>query len=246
MSGKILCLHGFVQNGSVFARKSSAVRKALGKLGYETVYLSAPVQVATEDLPFETSASTFGGDAAGSSASDFRSWWPFNISQADHYTIDQALDSIKQSIEKDGPYVGVIGFSQGAGLAGILCNMIQTLSPKQEPFKFAVLYSGFRAQPDALQHYYDNKITTPSLHILGSLDTVVSEERSMKLYDACSEDTREILRHPGGHFVPNSKPMVAAVVDFIKKATTEKPKESDAAPAAAEEDWDEFEKIGQA
>lgn len=239
---KILCLHGFVQNGSVFARKSSGLRKALGKLGYETVYLNAPVKVSGDDLPFDTSASTFGSEE--SSASDFRSWWPYNIASQDHYTIDQALETIKTSIEEDGPYVGVIGFSQGAGLAGILCNIIETLSPKQGPFKFAVFYSGFRAQPEALQHYYDKKITTPSLHILGSLDTVVSEERSMKLYDACTEDTRQLLNHPGGHFVPNSKPLVKSVLDFVTASNTEEKKEDEKKDDSP--DWDEFDKIGQA
>lgn len=230
----------------MFARKSSALRKALGKLGYETVYLTAPVEVNGDDLPFETSASTFSSDA--SSSSDFRSWWPYNISQADHYTIDRALETIKTSIINDGPYDGVIGFSQGAGLAGILCNCIQNIAPasaNQGPFKFAILYSGFRAQPDELQHYYDTPIKTPTLHILGSLDTVVSEERSMKLYNACAEDSRTLLHHPGGHFVPNSKPLVKAVTDFIE-ATSAKSAQAPAAEAPKEDDWDEFDKIGKA
>ena len=211
MVPKILFLHGFAQNGSVFARKASGLRKALAKLGYETVFLDAPIKIDTTDLPFES----LNSDAA---AADFRSWWPHNVSTQDHYTMDKALESIKESINTNGPYDGIVGFSQGAGFAGLLLNIFDQLVPeKQSALKFAVLYSGFRAQPEVLQHYYTPAITTPSLHILGSLDTVVSEERTLKLFDACTEDTRTLLRHPGGHFVPNAKPYIKAVTDFISK-----------------------------
>ncbi|KAF5099066.1 hypothetical protein D0Z03_001099 [Geotrichum reessii] len=269
MVSKILFLHGFAQNGSVFARKASGLRKTLGKLGYETVFLDAPIKIETTDLPFES----LNSDA---SAADFRSWWPHNVSKQDHYTIDKALDSIKESISADGPYDGVVGFSQGAGFAGLLLNIIDKLVPeKQGPFKFAVLYSGFRAQPEALQHYYTPAFSTPTLHILGSLDTVVSEERTLSLYDACTEGSRTLVRHPGGHFVPNSKPLIKAVTDFIvahaplsdvepeepvKKLTSKGlKKEEDQKmqgqkeietqsdkPEEKKDEWDEFDKIGQA
>lgn len=218
--------------------------------------MTAPVVVTDDDLPFDTSASTFSaGDDASSTGADFRSWWPYNVSKADHYTLDPALAAVRASIAADGPFAGVIGFSQGAGLAGILCTCITDIAPPesgQEPFKFAVFYSGFRVQPAALQHYYDDNgpITTPSLHVLGSLDTVVSEERSMRLYDACGDESRQLLRHPGGHFVPNSKGMVQAVADFIEGACKEPapvPAESGNSKAKEEKDeWDEFDKIGQA
>lgn len=215
--------------------------------------------VTSDDLPFDTSASTFAaGDDSGAGGADHRSWWPYNVSKADHYTLGPALAAVRESIAKDGPFAGVIGFSQGAGLAGILCTCITDLAPPgsgQEALKFAVFYSGFRVRPAALQHYYDDNgpITTPSLHVLGSLDTVVSEERSMLLYEACGEESRRLLRHAGGHFVPNSKPMVQAVAEFIEGACKEpKVREPATGEAKAKEEkeekdeWDEFDKIGQA
>ncbi|VVT54469.1 uncharacterized protein SAPINGB_P004091 [Magnusiomyces paraingens] len=258
---KILCLHGFVQNGSVFAKKSSALRKALAKAGYETVYLTAPVKIDTADLPFEPT--TLGGESGNDAAVDaFRSWWPANEQKDDYYTLDQAFACVKQSVQENGPYDGVLGFSQGAGFAGILCTVIHKLhelvpeqagseeyKQKNIPLKFGIFYSGFRVKPDALQHFYTPPISTPSLHILGALDTVVSEERSMALYNACSPESRTLLTHPGGHFVPNSKPMVASVVNFIttQPANDVPENTSEKTPAAApSEDWSLFDKIGQA
>ncbi|CAN6615809.1 family of serine hydrolases 3 [Trichomonascus vanleenenianus] len=236
MGGRILCLHGFVQNGPLFARKSSGVRKALSKIGYETVYLTAPVELAISDLPFDLNVGSLGGDSANGS-SDMRSWWPNSESAPEHYSLDQAFEAIKESIAQDGPYDGVLGFSQGAGLAGILCQMMHKLHPDQPPLKFGVFYSGFRVKPEEHQHYYTPPISTPTLHIMGTLDTVVSEERTMWLYNSCEESKRTLLTHPGGHFVPNGRDMVDKLAGWL--TSVEKEKEH-----KAEEDWDEFDKIG--
>lgn len=218
------------------------------------VFLDGPVKVAPETLPFDTSASTFSADA---NASDFRSWYPYIETESNHFSMEPAFEELKASIIKDGPYDGIIGFSQGAGVAGILCNSIDSLVPeKQGKFKFAVLYSGFRPHPEFLQKYFSPPISTPTLHIMGSLDTVVSEERSMALYNACTEDSRTLMRHPGGHFVPNSKPFVKSVVEYIESHMNEKSEEGASTTSSnkteetkkeetPQESWDEFDKIGQ-
>lgn len=239
--GKILCLHGFVQNGSLFARKSSGVRKALKKIGYDTVYLTGPVTVSIADLPFDVNVNSLGGESTDNTDS-MRSWWPNSESAADYYKLDQAFDEVAKCIEENGPFVGVLGFSQGGGLAGILCQMIQDLHPKQDPLKFGIFYSGFRVKPDEHQHFYNNKISTPTLHIIGSLDTVVSEERVMWLYNSCSENTRTKLVHPGGHFVPNGKDMVNKLIGWVQ--ALDKPVEEEEKKENGQNEWDEFDKIG--
>lgn len=242
------------------------MRKALAKLGYETVYLTAPVAVSTVDLPFDPLS--LGGQKTGDGVENFRSWWPSNESAPEYYSVDASFEAIKQSVQENGPYDGVIGFSQGAGFGAVLCAAIHKLDQytkpagdsknpgtppageeykqKDKPLKFGVFYSGFRAKPEYLQHWYEPPISVPSLHVLGSMDTVVSEERSMALYNACNPDTRILLTHPGGHFVPNSKSMVEAVVKFIQQV--EEKAHDKVQPSAAEEkeeDWDAFDKIGK-
>lgn len=174
------------------------------------------------------------------------------MSQDDHLSMDRSFEVIRESCIKDGPYEGIIGFSQGAGVAGLLCNWFKTASiPNQGPLKFVVFYSGFTSLLESHQVYYGTPITTPTLHILGTLDTVVAEERSLSLYEKCAEDSRQILRHPGGHFVPNSKPMVQAVVNFIQSssAASAQTSSTEATPSGDSKesnDWDEFDKIGKA
>lgn len=84
----------------------------------------------------------------------------------------------------------------------------------------------------------------PTLHVVGSLDTVVSEERSEGLFEVCTGAMRERLRHAGGHYVPNAKAMVEPVIDFIERAG--KGKEEPAKEEKEEaEDWAMFDKIGK-
>jgi len=80
---------------------------------------------------------------------------------------------------------------------------------------FAVSYSGFYAPDRRYQAYYEPRIQTPMLHVIGSLDSVVDEERSMGLVERC-QNARTVV-HPGGHFVPIGKEWVAALVGFLRE-----------------------------
>lgn len=226
---KVLCLHGFTQNGPLFARKASAIRKALGKAGYETTFLTAPLKVESSDLPFQTEEGI-----------DMRTWWVINESDPQCYNMEQALQTVKDCVVKDGPFDGILGFSQGAGFAGALCNYIEELVPGHPPFKFGIFYSGFRLKAPFNQHFYENKkITVPTMHVLGTLDTIVSEERTMALYELCDEKTRKLLKHPGGHYVPSQKSIIESIMAFVNEPT---PKEQTEEP---EENWDAFDSIGK-
>lgn len=148
-------------------------------------------------------------------------------------------------LKKEGPFDGVIGFSQGGAMAGMLASVLEpdrrqafealyskggmsypssfeadtgyienTIHP---PFKFAVSYSGFAARGrDLYKAFYEPKITTPMLHFIGTLDTVVEEARSLALVAACQESEGRVVYHPGGHFLTTQKTYVAALVGFMK------------------------------
>jgi len=84
------------------------------------------------------------------------------------------------------------------------------------PLRFAVIYSGFYAPPRELAWLYEpSRIGTPTLHFIGSLDTVVDESRSQGLVARCEDPV--VVVHPGGHHVPVSKEWVMPLVGFIKK-----------------------------
>lgn len=84
-----------------------------------------------------------------------------------------------------------------------------------QPLKYCIVYSGFYGPPEALRWLYEPKIKTPTLHFLGSLDTVVEESRSQGLVDRCEDPT--VIVHPGGHYVPVAKDWVMVLVGWLRQ-----------------------------
>ena len=59
------------------------------------------------------------------------------------------------------------------------------------------------------------KIATPTLHFLGSLDSVVEESRSRALVDRCADPA--VAVHSGGHYVPVARDRVMPLVGFLRE-----------------------------
>lgn len=124
---RILCLHGYTQNGNIFRRKLRALETAVIKQipGSKFIYPTAP-HAANEDwVTFneETDASVdgFTGESRG--------WWLHGedpnggtavVSPGTATLWAQSLALLKETVEVSGPIDGVLGFSQGAAAAAIL------------------------------------------------------------------------------------------------------------------------------
>lgn len=147
---KILCLHGYLQNGRVLAEKTSGLRKHLTKkLNYQLDYVDAPVMV---DLPALIPFPLAPTPEEAKSKWDYivekgvnRSWYrAFNEEGSQfYYGFRKLLEHLANHIKEHGPYHGVIGFSQGAAMSFMLNNCIQELVPGHPPFKLLLLVSGF-------------------------------------------------------------------------------------------------------
>lgn len=210
VKGTILCLHGFAQNGVVFSTKASGIRKALKKAGYHTVFIDAPIELTPADLPF--AAANLGADDKAEEV-NFRGWV---YTQPEKFDIQPSLDVIKKAYEEHGPFIGIMGFSQGSGIAGAILSSFNDVVGDEkalDSLKFAIIYSGFKFDNPSVQHYYKKKITLPTLHVMGELDTLVSNERSQALADLCEDAT--VLKHPGGHYCPSTKDLLKTEVAWV-------------------------------
>lgn len=237
--GKILFLHGYTQNASLFYAKTSALRKKIIKLGYKCQYLNAPYVLTPSDLPTTDSLSKFGSSDQGDVT--YRGWWVKLGKTNDGINMDDSIESLKRYIHKGEiipddkdeelgkeddddaklPIVGLIGFSQGAAFAGLVAEKFGELF-NTTPLKFVILYSGFKLDTskksgnEQYNTYYEPMLDgLRYLHVYGELDTVVSEDRSLSLYNITKEKSN-LLKHPGGHFVPNSKSYIDQVVNWIQ------------------------------
>lgn len=197
---KILMLHGYAQSADTFRAKTGGLRKSLKKLGYELYYPCAPLEIQNVSC----------GEAENSRnlPTNLYGWW-IPDPHSDSFTVgSESRDYLRKYIIQYGPFNGIAGFSQGAALSGYLCTGVQDilgLSEAQQPdFEFLISFSGFKLEPQCYAKRYERLLQLPSLHVVGDLDTVVSEDRVITLYEACAEHSKVMLRHPGGHFVPNS------------------------------------------
>lgn len=217
---RLILLHGFTQSGPLFYAKTRALEKNLKKTfpaptyNLDLVYPTGPIRAR----PVDMSDSFTKKDADGAEDSESFAWWlrrgdaePFR-----YEGIELGMERIAEVIRAQGPFDGVIGFSQGGAAAGMVASLLEPGRREafedaqkrggmpypssfqedagffedsvQSPMKFAVSYSGFGATTNQLYSaFYEPKIKTPMLHFLGSVDTVVEEARSLRLVDSCED-----------------------------------------------------------
>ena len=242
---------GFTQSGPSFHAKTRALEKNLVKAfpaGISLHYPTAPLRLTPADIPFDL-PSQQNGESSPPEEVDAWAWWR-RKGDAEPFTyegIERGLDKIAEVLKTEGPFDGVIGFSQGGACAAMVASLLEpgrreafekmypsggmsypssfesdtgyVESVIHPPLKFAVSYSGFAARGmDLYKAFYEPKIKTPMLHFLGTLDAVVEEKRSLALVENCEESEGRVVYHPGGHFLPSSqKAYVAALVGFMKE-----------------------------
>ncbi|KAF2651612.1 dihydrofolate reductase [Lophiostoma macrostomum CBS 122681] len=254
---KVLMLHGFTQSGPLFHAKTRALEKNLQKAfpaGITLSYPTAPLRLSPADVPWALNSNSTNGGEANSDAKDEQepdawAWWR-RKGDGEPYRyegIEEGMSHIASVLKEEGPFDGVVGFSQGGACAAMVASLLEpgrreAFEAKYSlggmrypesfeadtgyvegtihpPLKFAVSYSGFAARGTELYRaFYEPKIKTPVLHFLGSLDAVVEEARSLALVEACETSEGRVVYHPGGHFLPSSqKAYVSALVGFIKE-----------------------------
>ncbi|KAH8838118.1 hypothetical protein MCOR27_005282 [Pyricularia oryzae] len=247
---KILMLHGYTQSGPLFHAKTRALEKLMIKslapfnLQPTLIYPTAPNQLRSVDIP--------GCDpVAGQDdprATDSWSWFRMFDATGAYRLLREGMSRLTEAVRDAGGVDGVIGFSQGAVMASMMTGVLD--EPRREvpgsdsakqwvaelreanggrALKFAVFYSGFAAKPPGLGWMYEPSINTPTMHFIGSLDTVVDEKRSRHLAEKCVNSI--VIEHPGGHHVPTGKEHAMPLIGFIKQKCVDDAAAADAAAA---------------
>ncbi|KAL4703208.1 hypothetical protein ACJJTC_004884 [Scirpophaga incertulas] len=201
---KILAFHGYRQNATLFRGKIGSFRKAVSKYA-QLVFVSAPHKVLNEDG---------GGDEDG------RSWW-FNAEDntfsgkclgGPAIGFEDTLQLVENVVQDYGPFDGLMGFSQGACLVGLLAGM-QQKGYLPYTFKFAIFASGFRSGSLVHKGFYDEEIELPSLHVYGESDSIIPKEMSESLISLFTKPV--VAEHSGGHYVACSGSIKDAYLDFL-------------------------------
>lgn len=228
---KIICLHGFTSNGAVHARQMRRITKLLPE--YEFLFPDGPHKVDIEsqmDLT-QPESKAWSEIVNGMSSSGHRAWYfarehPDSPEMEGSFVgLESSLEFIGSMLEDEAPVHAIMGFSQGAGLAGMLCALLQTdqkehvlrnLMPANIVTPQAgVIFSGFKARFSQYDSIYKNGINVPILHVVGTGDSLVRTERSQALIHLCTG--AKILTHEGGHNIPKGDDDTTEIAHFIRE-----------------------------
>ncbi len=181
MKLKILCLHGYRGSAEILRRQLSPLAASSEALA-DFVYLDAPSRLRGR----------FG-------------WWHAEDSDGarryEGWTLTR--EAIVAAFAELGPFDGILGFSQGAALAGLLVGL------REQPlsFDFAIMASGFVSADLELAKIYDrrDRYNLPSLHLFCRTDSIVPSERSLALAQKFVSPI--LIEHDSGHAL-SSEPQV--------------------------------------
>jgi acetyl esterase/lipase len=210
---RILCLHGYHGSGHVLRAQMAAFSASLESLA-EFVFLDAP----------SLSASDYGWWHAVNKELDPAGGDPGVDGPRRHYKgWARTRDAIVACFEAQGPFDGILGFSQGAALAGLLVGLRSTdgRATVERPlrFDFAILVSGFPSNDPELARLYERRdaYDLPSLHVVGRSDGIVpiADSRALAAHFAGPV----IAEHSGGHIVASDRSVTERARAFLEERT---------------------------
>jgi hypothetical protein len=135
----------------------------------------------------------------------------------DYESGNQALDFVQDILVEDGPFDGIIGFSQGAALALTLLLRYATKHPLDPAYaicKWAMLFSCPRI--DRKQNHLDDDslLSIPSLHVFDPSDSFLGTGGSKV---ACQSSSAKLILHERGHAIPRDNVTVNKIVDAVQE-----------------------------
>ncbi|KAK0759134.1 hypothetical protein N5P37_008623 [Trichoderma harzianum] len=212
---RFLCLHGRGTSSQIFELQTARLREELSS--HEFVFIDGVV-------------STEPSEGAEAVADEFFGWFDKPISQAQS---QELLLGLVDFIANNGPFQGVMGFSEGGivaamllaedarqGFAGFQCGILLSAAPPLDPAGISQEPASLRCLNPAVD---GSVIRVPTAHIIGSNEPFARlvalsplsglwissgmgdpEKLHQSLFQLC-HDERELVFHQLGHEVPGAK-----------------------------------------
>ncbi|KAH7402398.1 serine hydrolase FSH [Phaeosphaeria sp. MPI-PUGE-AT-0046c] len=228
--GKILCLHGSGTSAEVrhmfnFPKATAnaanqILRHQLYPLGQKlkedvgVEFVFAQAEVVTP--PAIGVAEVYEGPYLS-----FFSWSDPPTSE-DLDSVAAAYELIYDMIEDEGPFEGILGFSQGATLA---CAFLLHHSQEHSydlpfvHFRYAIFIAGLpprTSNSEPLLPSPDRVVLLPTVHISGTKDDAFPD--SLRLSEMCKEDMKTMVIHDQGHIIPRESQLLREVVKAVRDA----------------------------
>lgn len=132
------------------------------------------------------------------------------------------LDYVRNIIEEDGPFDGVIGGSEGAGAAATVlvdCLRMSEKAGTPSAMKCGIFFVGAPPlEPNRpgwlLSDETDERITVATCHVLSEQDPLILPARA--LYNLCEPSVRRQILHERGHIIPHDRELMTKVAKFVR------------------------------
>ncbi|KAK4552398.1 Family of serine hydrolases 3 [Recurvomyces mirabilis] len=249
---RILMLHGYAQNGSIFRHKLRRLEESI-RVVYPNVtfkWLDGPVQLRTNAVPdvYEVTPKDL---------LDLRGWFDLRDEAIEQppAALGESLALVADVLARDGPFDGIIAFSQGTTIATMVASLLEDgrrqeafasalrcgkkimpypdniLNSNHPPLRFAILYATRLGEGHLYRWLYsDPAIQTPFCNFIGEWDPMLGiahRDAVRQCLTACS--TSSIILHQGAHFVPTTASSVSVLLDFLSDVQKEAPVHVDGA-----------------
>ncbi|XVF36627.1 hypothetical protein REPUB_Repub19eG0073300 [Reevesia pubescens] len=172
---RFLCLHGFRTSGTILKKQIETKwpQSVLEKL--DLVYTDAPFPAQGKS------------DVEGIFDPPYYEWFQFNNEFTSYTNFDECLAYIEDIMIKQGPFDGLLGFSQGVALTQV------------SKIKFLIIIGGAKFKSETVaEKAYSSLIQCPSLHFLGETDFL--KPYGLELLESCVDPV--VIHHPKGHTIP--------------------------------------------
>jgi hypothetical protein len=137
--------------------------------------------------------------------------------------VRRMLNDLYQTIQKHGPFYGVLGYSEGATVASTL--LVDDLQRRRaqglgSSFQCAVFFAGWPPLATEgnntllLSDEVGELITIPTFHVVGASDPYLPG--CMALYNVCDGDVAELFDHGKGHMIPRDAVTVKELSNVVR------------------------------
>lgn len=127
---KLLMLHGYTQSGATFHAKSRALIKHITKAfplhEVAAIYPTGPISLDPADIPGYEPPQDSDHNPDNDPIEAYGWWRRSNTANPPLYVgIEDGLHAVAKVLRDEGPFDGIIGFSQGAALAAMIASLLE-------------------------------------------------------------------------------------------------------------------------
>jgi len=210
---RILVLHGFYDSAQNRQYQMRSLIRSMKDI--EFVFINSPFPFI--DYGFLNTTDNSSNEQRYQWMS-YKPEWP--ITDYKYDTIKESIEYIIDYINQNGPFNGLLGFSQGAIVCATMILKISNWSLIPNCIKFVILVGCPPINDQTIKpilETFNKQDQLPTLHISGMNDTLVTPEMSEMLFKYFNPSFAEFYLHKGGHYCPNDSDFRQKLKDFIQR-----------------------------